>query len=129
MNIQTAQAITQQYLTGLAEANLETILALFTEKGQVVSPLYGTMDAHLFYSALFQDTQQSEVTMISSFPHPEKEELALYFNYRWTMENGNIVEFKVVDIIDCNTDGKIETLTIIYDTQQTRPSFEQLNQE
>ncbi|MEM6724100.1 MAG: nuclear transport factor 2 family protein [Bacteroidota bacterium] len=129
MNTSTSNTITQTYLAGLAEASLEEILDLFAENGQVISPLYGKMDARSFYTALFQDTKRSKVELIEAFPHPDKEQLALYFNYRWTMEHGTEVEFDVVDIIECNTHQKIERLTIIYDTQHTRNAFGQLNQE
>ncbi len=124
MNI---KEITQAYLDALREANLNAVVDLFANKGVVISPIYGTMDARSFYKTLFSDTQNSTLTLLGIFQDvDDTTKMAIHFTYQWTMVNGSIVSFDVVDVIKLNEQNKITELTIIYDTQDSRPAVSQL---
>lgn len=114
------KAIAKAYLDQLEADNLEGLLALFAENGKVVSPIYGTQDARSFYTALSKDTRDSKLYSDGLFMEPDSNRIALLFDYQWTMENGNLVKFKVVDIIELDEAHKITKLTIIYDAGEAR---------
>ena len=52
--------------------------------------------------------------------------IALHFNYHWTLKNNSQVNFEVVDILEFNDNDKIKVLTIIYDTVRSRELVEEL---
>ena len=52
--------------------------------------------------------------------------IALHFNYQWTLRNDAKVNFEVVDILEFDDDNKIKILTIIYDTVQNRELVKKL---
>lgn len=113
------------YVKALQGGNLKEILDLFTTDGQVISPLYGKLKAAEFYLRLLKDTNQSKLTLKEVFDQKNGEKIAIYFNYQWTLQDGSEVSFDVVDILEL--DGcKIEKLTIIYDTFNTRSAFQNL---
>lgn len=125
----SAESISHQYLEALRQADLSSLLELFAPDAQVDSPLYGKQLATDFYRSLFQDTKASELEFLNIFIHADQLQFALYFRYHWTMENESKSSFEVVDIIELNEHGKINSLKIIYDTQHTRSAFDRLNQE
>ena len=115
-----------QYLEYLESNNREALLKLFSADAIVHSPIYGSKPAEEFYETLGQDTSNSKLTFINSFENSATHSFALYFNYEWTLKNGKVVPFDVVDIIQCNAEGKINDLKIIYDTHLTRKEVEAL---
>lgn len=112
------------YLKALEAADLESLVALFAPAGQVVSPLYGRQAAVDFYRDLLADSQASRVQLLNHWYEEETFRGALHFEYHWTLKNGEEVQFEVVDILQFDIMGKITELRIIYDTQQTRPTWE-----
>lgn len=119
-------AIAKSYIEHLSNGNLEALLNLFTENGIVVSPLYGRKNHKDFYTQLFADTNNSELNIEGIFEDTITGNVALYFNYQWTLKNESQVDFKVVDILEFDDDNKIKLLTIIYDTTQSRELVNQL---
>lgn len=122
-----AQGFSQRYLDGLAQADLEGILGLFTPTAQVKSPLYGKVAASSFYRDLFSDTQSSVVQLKDVLTNEENLSACLFFSYSWTLASGSKVEFEVVDYLKFNKSGLIEFLQIIYDTRHSRQAYERLN--
>ncbi|OJJ15719.1 hypothetical protein BKI52_37345 [marine bacterium AO1-C] len=112
--------VAKKYIDYLAQGNMEEVIALFTNDGQVHSPIYGVKPASQFYTDLSNDTLSSKLTINGIFEESQANRLALYFTYQWTLKSGKIVEFEVVDIITFNETNQITTLKIIYDTYITR---------
>lgn len=121
------QAI-RNYLDALAQADLKAIMALFAPNAIVISPLYGRQSATAFYQALFEDTQSSVLELVDIYMGLEPLKASVHFKYHWIMADQTEVKFDVVDVIAFNEAGAIESLQIIYDTAQTRPAFENLQQ-
>jgi hypothetical protein len=126
----TKEHVLQQYLDNLSAANYDAVISLFTDNALVISPLYGQVPAFQFYKDLFKDTQSSQLKLINMFIGTYKPDTAaLQFEYLWTMANGEVVTFEVVDIIDFDSNNKIVKLSIIYDTYYVRPVFAANDQE
>ena len=107
------------YLKLLEEGNTAQINDLFAADALVHSPVYGTMNPKSFYSTLSNDTNNSELEILSIFENQKGDQVALHFNYKWTLKNGQLVAFDVVDIFEFR-DNKITDLKIIYDASVTR---------
>jgi ketosteroid isomerase-like protein len=112
------------YLAALERADLDAILALFADEGVVHSPLYGTKPAADFFAGLFADTARSVLTHKATFIAEDGTGLALHFDYQWTLANGEVVTFEVVDVFRLAGDGRFASMTIIYDTAPLRAAFE-----
>lgn len=112
------------YLSALERADLPAVLALFAEGAVVHSPLYGTKPAPAFFEGLFADTARSVLTPKGLFLAEDGTGLALHFDYAWTLGNGEIVRFEVVDVFRLSGDGRFASMTIVYDTAPLRAAFE-----
>ena len=112
--------IAKRYLDYLEKGNMQKVISLFSETGIVDSPIYGIKKADEFYGELNDDTSNSELTLIEIFEQSDSNNLALYFTYKWTLKNSQKVEFDVVDIIELDSNNKINKLKIIYDTVLAR---------
>jgi len=122
----TKEEVAQQYLRHLEKGDVDKIISLFTNDAVVISPLYGEQTAKNFYTALQEDTSNSQLKYDGLFIEKDTNRMSLLFEYRWELKNGKIVTFKVVDIIEVNTENKIKKLTIIYDTIHSRKAIEGL---
>ncbi|WP_242155476.1 nuclear transport factor 2 family protein [Aestuariivivens sediminis] len=118
--------IAKRYLKYLEEGHITPLMELFEEDGLVESPIYGIKKASEFYSELYNDTSRSTIKLKGIFEENDSHRLALYFTYIWTLKNKESVTFDVVDIIEFNTNNKIKTLKIIYDTVVSRTLVERL---
>ena len=116
----TKKEIAKLYIEYLENGNINQIIKLFSKKGQVTSPLYGTKLASDFYKELNEDTLNSKLKFKGLFEEKDSQRIALYFKYNWTLNNNSYVEFEVVDIIEFDENNKIEHLKIIYDTVKSR---------
>jgi hypothetical protein len=57
-----------------------------------------------------------------------KNRIAVHFVYDWKMRNERYVEFECMDVFELDKHSeKIEKLTIIYDSRQTRDEFDNLS--
>ena len=99
---------------------------MFTDDGLVISPLYGKQPAKIFYKTLAADTNTSKVNFDGLFFEKDSNRISLLFEYLWELKDGKMIEFKVVDILEFNTENKIEKLTIIYDTVYSRKALAKL---
>jgi len=121
--------VSKQYIQFLAAADLTSLINLFSADGFVVSPIYGTLPAKEFYDMLAKDTTQSKLTIKGIFEEPSSGNVALYFQYDWTLQHGRQVTFDVVDILTFDEENRITTLKIIYDTVKAREWVEELREE
>lgn len=122
------KSIGDAYLTFLEAGDVENILSLFSDNGMVVSPLYGSKPASQFYRELQADTENSTITKNGFFLDEHHNRIAIFFKYEWTLINGDVSTFDVVDILEFDSQNKIVKLTIIYDTMVTRRLKEDLRQ-
>ncbi len=116
----TKEEVAQKYLSFLEKGGEDKIIDLFTDSGIVVSPLYGVLSAKEFYKTLLADTKSSELHFDGLFFEKNTNRISLLFDYKWTFKNNEQVDFKVVDVLELTSQNKIEKLTIIYDTVNTR---------
>ena len=124
----TLKDVAQLYIEFLEKGDALAIVSLFAQDGVVHSPLYGIQPASSFYRELFEDSSQSELKVLGVFEDSDTPQLALYFNYRWTLANKSFVEFEVVDILEFNEENKITCLKIIYDTVHSRKAFDEMKE-
>ena len=117
------------YLTALENSDLPAILSLFSADAIVNSPLYGHQKASVFYEDLFQDTSNSNIQLLEIFGNDTGEQFAALFLYDWTLKNGDNVSFKCVDIFEFDDSQQICKLSIIYDTANTRSTFEKVKHD
>lgn len=118
--------IIKKYLDALQKSDYENLVSLFAPNSVVHSPLYGEVEAKKFYKDLFKDTTKSVIILKDNFLNEDGSKGAVNFLYNWTLSDGSAVSFDCVDIFKFNSEGKIQELTIIYDTSQTRPKFDKL---
>lgn len=118
--------IAKSYINHLSNADLEQVLNLFAKNAMVISPVYGKKNYKDFYTQLFADTNNSELRIKGIFEDATTGNIALHFNYQWTLKNDKRVDFEVVDILEFDDSNKIEVLTIIYDTVRSRELVKQL---
>jgi len=123
------QEIIKAYFHGLEASSYNAIIQLFAPEAIIHSPLYGQTAAFKFYKELFSDTESSKIVLKNIFINPEDANTAsAHFVYSWTLKDGALVHFDCVDIFEFapNSD-KIQSLTIIYDTYNTRKEFKRLH--
>ena len=110
-----AKRIVADYLAALGDGDLEAVLALFADTGEVVSPLYGTLPAREFFTGLFAVTDKSTVklqTVVAGIDSGSC--IAAAFDYEWEMANGERVTFPVVATFRLDDTGKITHMVILY---------------
>ncbi len=124
----TPENLIQEYLSALENSDVNKIFQLFKEDAIVVSPLYGEIKASSFYPELFEDTLASKITLKDIYYSSSvKNRIAAHFVYDWEMRNESYVAFECMDVFELDKHSeKIERLTIIYDSRQTRDEFDNL---
>ncbi len=122
----TKEEVARKYLSFLEKGEVGCIVNLFTDNGVVESPLYGKQLSKDFYKILANDTNSSRLKYDGLFLEDKSNRISLLFDYHWKLKNGKEVKFKVVDIIELDSENQICKLTIIYDTVHTRKAIEEL---
>ncbi|EOT1824008.1 nuclear transport factor 2 family protein [Vibrio vulnificus] len=123
-----ANTIANKYLDALEKADIEKVLSLFTPDATVSSPLYGECKATDFYPELFGDTRSSKITLNGVMEGKSTREctdlISIWFDFDWTLANGEPAPFNVVDVLEVDKDSRLITkLNIVYDTFNIRRSF------
>ncbi len=116
----------KDYLHLLESDNHNSLIQLFTKNGVVSSPIYGTLPAGEFYKGLMEDTNASKLRLDGVFAEENSNRIIVLFDYDWTIKNGTNVVFKVSDVFEFDDQGKVEKLTIIYDTVLSRVLVKEL---
>jgi hypothetical protein len=122
------EELAEAYLRALGCADLAAMLSMFSDGALAHSPLYGTMPVSDFYSALFSDTAESQLTLhgvtqgnaVDGTPL-----VGIWFDFNWWLAGGRRVRFDVVDVLELAVDGRIAALRIVYDTAAIRSVFEE----
>ncbi|GGS49812.1 nuclear transport factor 2 family protein [Actinokineospora fastidiosa] len=125
--VQSIEQFADAYLSALESRDLDGVLALFAEDGQVHSPLYGPRPAEQFYTQLFEDSYSSSLTLIGTMSGSAADGdplVSLWFYYDWTLVDGTSAPFDVVDVFQFDEEGKAKRLYIVYDTVEVRAAFE-----
>ena len=79
------------------------------------------------YPALFADTSQADLTLMSVMTGEDQNGIAtvsFWFHLDWRLPSGAAAPFDAVDVASLSPDGKIQELHIIYDTVDVRPAFQ-----
>jgi hypothetical protein len=122
-----ADDLVETYLRAIAEKDSARVVGLFADGGVVNSPLYGPRAPLDFYTALFADTAQANLTLksvMSGRDQTGNATVSFWFHFDWRLPSGHAAPFDVVDVAVLRSDGKIAELHIIYDTVDVRLAFE-----
>lgn len=114
-------AVVERYLDRLETSDVEGIVALFTEDAQVVSPFLGRMSPRPFFEKVRDASAQSRIEVLDILLSAQGASRAMaYFVYHWQLRDGTEVRFDCVDVFDFNEQGRIQRMTIVYDTHPVR---------
>jgi hypothetical protein len=82
------------------------------------------MPAGPFFDRLAGASAKNVITPIDIFmSHSGKNHATAYFQYDWTVRDGTLITFKVMDLFTFDRDSvKVRYLDIIYDTHPIRAS-------
>jgi hypothetical protein len=111
-------------MTALGQSDYVTIKSLFAPGGKVKSPFLGEMQAEEFFDRLGEASTQNVITPIDIFlSESGKPHATAYFQYDWTVRDGTLITFKVMDLFSFDpATGKVTYLDLIYDTHPIRAS-------
>lgn len=114
--------VLQIYMKALGESDYSTIKALFAPDGKVLSPFLGEMAAGPFFDRLGEASGLNVITPIDIFLSATgKHQAAAYFRYDWTVRDGTLITFKVMDLFTFDPySNKVKYLDLIYDTHPIR---------
>jgi hypothetical protein len=114
--------VLQTYMKALGESDYATIISLFAPDGRVRSPFLGEMDAPSFFDRLASASANNVITPIDIFLSANsKHQATAYFQYDWTVNDGTLITFKVMDLFRFEeTTGMVSYLDLIYDTYPIR---------
>lgn len=125
----TRREVASSYLELLEKGDMNQVLTLFSENAIIHSPIYGIRKASHFYKELASDTHNSKLELKGIFENEDLKQVAIFFNYQWTLKNAKEINFDVVDILTFSENLKIETLQIIYDTVVSRKAIVELDKK
>lgn len=115
--------IGKKYFNFLQQSDLQGLASLFADDGTVISPIYGVKKHTDFYKSLIEDTSESIIQLKEIYAGVLSKNLAIHFEYKWTLKDGKVVDFEGVDVFEFDENDKIKKLSIIYDPAQTRQLF------
>jgi hypothetical protein len=114
--------VLQTYMKALGESDYSAVKSLFAPNARVLSPFLGKMEASAFFDRLGEASSLNVITPIDIFVSTtEKHHAAAYFQYDWTVRDGTLITFKVMDLFTFEPHGdKVMSLDLIYDTHPIR---------
>ena len=114
--------VLQTYMDALGRSDYAKIKGLFSPAGKVSSPFLGEMPYDQFFDRLEGASVENVITPIDIFlSTTEKNHATAYFQYDWTVNDGTLIKFKVMDLFTFEPDShKIKHLDLIYDTHPIR---------
>lgn len=111
----------KEYMHALGSSDLEGILTNFASDAMVRSPFLGRMSAKEFFPKVVESSIRSDITVYDILTSAAGKQRAVgYFNYDWTLKDGNKVTFDCADVFEFDTDGQIVEMIILYDTHPIR---------
>lgn len=116
--------VLQQYMDALGRGDYGMIKDLFAASGKVKSPFLGEMSAGPFFDRLADASAKNVITPIDIFVSTSgRNHATAYFQYDWTVRDGTLITFKVMDLFTFEPSGaKVTYLDLIYDTHPIRES-------
>jgi ketosteroid isomerase-like protein len=111
------------YFEALNSGSYERIIRLFSKYALVDSPLYGKMQASEFFKDLLADTAKSKVTVTDILESKKFGSIAARISYQWILKNSKFTSFEGVDLFQVSPEGKIDRLSIFYDTANVRDAW------
>jgi len=110
------------YMKALGDSDYVTIKSLFAPDGHVTSPFLGDMEASAFFDRLGEASSLNLITPIDIFVSTtEQNHATAYFQYDWTVRDGTLISFKVMDLFTFDpASNKVKHLDLIYDTHPIR---------
>jgi hypothetical protein len=116
--------VLKTYMTALGESDYATVKNLFAAEGRVKSPFLGEMPVSPFFDRLAGASSKNVITPIDIFlSDSQKNHATAYFQYDWTVRDGTLITFKVMDLFTFEPEGdKVTYLDLIYDTHPIRAS-------
>lgn len=117
-------SILQTYMRALGESDYATVKSLFAADGKVLSPFLGEMPAGAFFDRLAGASTRNVITPIDIFlSSTDQHHATAYFQYDWTVRDGTLITFKVMDLFTFEPDTRLVSyLDLIYDTHPIRVS-------
>ena len=116
-------SLLKTYMTALGESDYATVKSLFAPDGKVLSPFLGEMPASPFFDRLAAASTKNVITPIDIFlSEAGKHHATAYFQYDWTVKDGTLIRFKVMDLFTFADDNRVVHLDLIYDTHPIRTS-------
>jgi hypothetical protein len=114
--------VLETYMDALGRSDYATIKGLFSPDGRVISPFLGEMAAEPFFDRLAGASETNVITPIDIFlSESESPRAVAYFQYDWTVTDGTIITFKVMDYFEFAPESNLVTsLDLIYDTHPIR---------
>ena len=112
-------------MTALDQSDYPTVKSLFAPGAMVKSPFLDEMPADTFFDRLAGVSLKNVITPIDIFlSSPEKNHAIAYFQFDWTIRDGTLITFKVMDLFTFGRGSdKVTYLDLIYDTHPIRTSF------
>jgi hypothetical protein len=116
--------VLQTYMEALGRSDYGTVKSLFAPGGRVNSPFLGETFADPFFDRLAEASARNDITPIEIFlSGSDKNHAIAYFQYDWTVRDGTLITFKVMDLFTFEpTSDKVTYLDLIYDTHPIRAS-------
>jgi hypothetical protein len=117
-------SVLQTYMTALGQSDYATVKSLFAANGKVLSPFLGEMPAGPFFDRLAEASARNVITPIDIFlSTADKSHATAYFQYDWTVRDGTLITFKVMDMFTFEPgSNQVTYLDLIYDTHPIRAS-------
>ena len=117
-------SILQTYMTALGQSDYATVKSLFALSGKVLSPFLGEMLAGPFFERLAGASTKNVITPIDIFlSTTDRNHATAYFQYDWTVRDGTLITFKVMDLFTFEPgSNQVTYLDLIYDTHPIRAS-------
>lgn len=122
LNAQAYVNVLQTYMDALGRSDYIKIKSLFSPGGMVKSPFLGEMPAAQFFDRLSEASARNVITAIDIFvSDARKNHATAFFQYDWTVRDGTLITFKVMDLFTFEPAGdKVVHLDLIYDTHPVR---------
>lgn len=117
-------SVLQTYMRALDQSDYATVKGLFAPGAKVRSPFLGEMPAAPFFDRLAAASTKNVITPIDIFVSTtEQHHATAYFQYDWTVRDGTLITFKVMDLFTFEPGSREVTyLDLIYDTHPIRAS-------
>ena len=114
--------VLRAYMDALDRSDYNSVKDLFAPDAHVRSPFLGEMPVGPFFDRLEQASATNVITPIDIFlSDTGSNNAAAYFQYDWTVRDGTVITFRVMDLFTFQPDGdRVTYLDLIYDTHPIR---------